>query len=226
VTSSNGGVATIDMSLAGYTSLGQVIKAINDKTTSIGVTASINANGDGLLLTDTAAGANKLKVEDQTGTLGGDLNIRGVATGTTIDGSYEKTVTITATDTLTEVTKKLTALNAGVNSAVINDGSGASPYRLSLTARNSGMNGRVVFDAGTTNLGTRTLVNAQDAAVLVGGSDGASPMLVTGSRQLALGRAARREHRAARRERQPGAAQRDAHERRPRRHGSEIRRRV
>jgi flagellar hook-associated protein 2 len=181
VTSSTGGVATIDMSLAGYTSLGQVIKAINDKTGAIGVTASLNDNGDGLLLTDTAAGANKLKVEDQTGTLAGDLNIRGQATGTTLDGSYEKTITITATDTLTEVTKKLTDAKAGVNAAVINDGSGASPYRLSITAQNSGLNGRVVFDSGTTNLGARTLVSAQDAAVLVGGSDGAAPLLVTGS---------------------------------------------
>jgi flagellar hook-associated protein 2 len=110
-----------------------------------------------------------------------NLNIRGQASGTTIDGSYEKTITVTATDTLTEVTKKFTDLAYGVSANVINDGSGASPFRLSLTAFNSGLNGRVVFDAGTTKLGTRKIVEAQDAAVFVGGSANTEPLLVTGS---------------------------------------------
>ncbi|HEV7302032.1 MAG TPA: flagellar filament capping protein FliD [Tepidisphaeraceae bacterium] len=180
-TSSSGNVAAVDLSIAGYTTLGQVMKAINDKTAAIGITAGLNANGDGLLLTDSAGGANKLKVEDQSGTMAANLNIRGQASATTIDGSYEKTIAITATDTLTEVTKKFTELAYGLSANVINDGSGASPYRLSLTAFNSGMNGRVVFDAGTTNLGTRKIVDAQDAAVFVGGSANTEPLLVTGS---------------------------------------------
>ena len=181
VTNSNGEAVSIDLSSSGHTTLGQVMKSINDKTTAFGVTVGLNANGDGLLVTDAAGGSNKLKIEDSNGTMAGNLNIRGAATGTTIDGSYEKTVTISATDTLTDVTRKFTDLSYGVTASVINDGSGASPFRLSLTANNSGTNGRVVFDAGTTNLGTRKLVEAQDAAVFVGGSSNAEPLLVTGS---------------------------------------------
>jgi flagellar hook-associated protein 2 len=181
VTNSRGDVTTIDLTNAGHTNLGQVIKAINDKTSATGVTVGLNAQGDGLLVTDSAGGANKLKIEDSSGSMAANLNIRGQATGTTIDGSYEKTITVSATDTLTEVTRKLTDLSFGVSANVVNDGSGASPYRLSLTAMNSGTNGRVVFDAGTTSLGTRKLVDAQDAAVFIGGGDTTEPLLVTGS---------------------------------------------
>lgn len=181
VTNSRGDVTTIDLTIAGHTNLGQVMKSINQRTTATGVTVGLNAQGDGLLVTDTAGGANKLKIEDSSGTMAANLNIRGAATGTTIDGSYEKTIVVSATDTLTEVTRKFTDLGYGISAAVVNDGSGASPYRLSLTAQNSGTNGRVVFDAGTTSLGTRKLVDAQDAAVFVGGSEYAEPLLVTGS---------------------------------------------
>lgn len=181
VTGSNGGVATIDLTGSGHTTLGQVMTAINAKTTAIGVTVGLNANGDGLLLTDSSGGAGKMKVEDSSGSMAANLNIRGQATTTTIDGSYEKTITVSATDTLTDVTRKMTDLAYGVSANVINDGSGASPYRMSMTAMNSGRAGRIIFDAGTTSLGTRTLVGAQDAAVFIGGTGGAEPLLVTGS---------------------------------------------
>ena len=58
-------------------------------------------------------------------------------------------------------------------------GRAESPYRLSLTAVNSGTAGQVVIDGGTTNLGFRNLVNAQDAAVFYGGSGGTQPLLIT-----------------------------------------------
>ncbi len=183
-TGSNGNVANVDISNAGYTTLGQVMGAINAKTTAIGVTVGLNANGDGLLVTDAGNGAGKLKIEDSTGTVAGNLNIRGQAAtvgNATIDGSFEKTITVSATDTLKDIQTKFTDLSFGVTASVINDGSGASPFRLSLTALNSGRNGRIVFDAGATKLGTRSLVEAQDAAVFVGGSGGADPLLVTGS---------------------------------------------
>ena len=46
--------------------LGDVIRDINSK--NLGVTASINDHGDGLLLTDTAGGGLKMKVENVDGT--------------------------------------------------------------------------------------------------------------------------------------------------------------
>jgi flagellar hook-associated protein 2 len=185
ITNSNGVSATIDLSGGAKMSLGDVIRDINNR--AIGVTASINAHGDGLLLSDTAGGGLRMKVENLEGAAATDLNIAGeTAQGqTAIDGSFEKTLTLDANDTLTSVQKKLTDLNWGVVSQVINDGSGTAPFRLSLGAKNAGRNARVVFDAGTTKLATRNLVEAQDAAVFLGSADGADPLLITaGKNQL------------------------------------------
>ncbi|MFT3786452.1 MAG: flagellar filament capping protein FliD [Tepidisphaeraceae bacterium] len=164
------------------TTVGDVIDKING-TTGLEVTASINANGDGLLLTDTAGGAaGKLEVEESgNGTTAKSLNILGTATATTVDGSWEKTVEFTAADTLTTASQKINELGWGLSAAIINDGSGNTPYRLTLTANNSGRAGRVVFDNGATNLGARTLVEAQDAAVFIGEDGSAQPLLVTSS---------------------------------------------
>jgi flagellar hook-associated protein 2 len=180
ITNTNGVASTIDLTQGNEVTLGDVIAEINAK--GIGVTASINANGDGLLLTDTNGGAMKMKVEEVDGSAAADLNIKGTSTtGTTIDGSFEKTLTIAATDTLTQVQQKLTDLNFGVTANVINDGTGAAPFRLSVNAKNTGRAGRVSFDAGATTLGTSTLVESQDAAVFLGGADAAQPLLITAS---------------------------------------------
>ena len=149
------------------------------------VVARINDNGDGLQLADAAGGTLKLKVEELDGSAAAGLNIKGeaaaVGTGGTINGSFEKTIDISATDTLADVQSKINTLGYGVSANIINDGSTAAPYRLSLNARGTGRQGRVTFDAGTTNLDTRTLVQAQDAAVFVGSSDAQQPLLITAS---------------------------------------------
>ena len=148
--------ATVDLTQGNEIRLQDVIAEINSK--GIGVTASINTTGDGLLLTDAAGGTQKLKVDNVEGTTASDLNIKGTATATTIDGSFEKTITVNATDTLQTLQTKINDLNWGVTASIINDGSSIAPYRLSLNAKNSGRDGRVVFDAGATTLDTRTLV--------------------------------------------------------------------
>lgn len=183
ITNAAGLSATIDLTSSSTIRLGQVIDKINGA--GINVTASINANGDGLLLTDGSGGAGKMKIEESNSTTAANLNIKGEATTNTIDGSFEKTVTIAATDTLAAVQQKVNALGFGVSAAIINDGTGLAPYRLSLTAKSSGREGRVVIDGGTTSLQTRNLVEAQDAAVFLGSPDAAQPLLVTaGTNQI------------------------------------------
>lgn len=184
ITSSRGAAVDIDLSAGTFTTLGQVMTEINAR--AAGITASINANGDGLLINDAAGGAGKMKIENKTGTAATDLNIAGTAVATTIDGSWERTVDLTPADTITTAAEKLKTLAFGVSAAIINDGSATNPYRLSLTAFNAGRAGRVVFDGGGTALDARTLVESQDAAVFVGGADSAAPLLVTSSKnQLA-----------------------------------------
>ncbi|HEX8341726.1 MAG TPA: flagellar filament capping protein FliD [Tepidisphaeraceae bacterium] len=170
--------------------LGSVIGKINSAFAGQGnaVTASINATGDGLLLTDNTAGAGKLRVEDDAGTqTAADLGIAGTATAASIDGTREKTITITATDKLGDVQTKINGLGYGVTASIINDGSGAAPFRLSLNANGTGRAGRVTFDTGATKLDTRTLVQAQDAAVFVGTEGAAEPLLITASRNQISG---------------------------------------
>ena len=182
ITNSNGITATVDLSKGTYNTLGDVIAAVND--TKIGVTASINANGNGLLLTDTTTGKNKLTVDNVNGTTATDLNIAGASAdpaGKTIDGTFEKTISVNAADTLQTVQNKIQQLGFGVGAGIVNDGSGGSAYRLSLTAINSGTAGRVVFDAGATALRTHDLVKAQDAAVFLGGAGADQPLLISSS---------------------------------------------
>lgn len=186
ISSTTGATATINMATGTKFTLGDVIRDINSK--NIGVKASINAHGDGLQLTDSGGGGLKLKVENVDGTSATDLNIAGTSTdGTTIDGTFEKTLTVTAADTLGTVQQKLTDLNFGVLAQVISDGSSTAPFRLSLTAKNAGRDGRVVFDAGTTTLATRNLVESQDAAVFVGSADNSDPLLVTANKNQLSG---------------------------------------
>jgi flagellar hook-associated protein 2 len=185
ITNAAGATATIDLSGGTETRLVDVIKKIN--ANGISVTASINANGDGLLLTDASAGAGKMKVEEIDSTTAKDLNILGTADATpTIDGTFERTITLTADDTLTTLQQKINNAGAGVSAAIINDGSGAAPYRLSVTSRNAGRNGRIVLDSGTlTPLQTTNLVEAQDAVVFLGNGEAPEPLLVTaGSNQI------------------------------------------
>jgi flagellar hook-associated protein 2 len=179
ITSANGSSATIDVG-TNVTTVGNLLYQINSQQ-NLGVTASINSTGNGILLTDTSGGAGKLSVTDVDGTAAQDLNISGTATGTTINGAYEKTVNVSANDNLSTVAAAINNLNFGVKATIINDGSTVAPYRLSLTAVNSGTAGAVTVDAGSTNLNTQTLVAAQDAAVFVGSSSTSQPLLITSS---------------------------------------------
>ena len=180
VTNSAGASTTVDLSGANINTVGDLLYQINSKNLA-GVTASINAAGNGIQLTDTAGGASQLSVQDVNGTAASDLNISGSATNQTINGAYEKSITVTANDTLSTVVKEINDLNFGVNATIINDGSSTAPYRLSLTADNSGSAGAVTVDTSSTNLNTQTLVAAQDAAVFVGSSTSQQPLLVTSS---------------------------------------------
>jgi flagellar hook-associated protein 2 len=178
ITNSAGISTTIDLSTGSPQRLSDVISLINGK--NIGVTASINANGDGLLLTDSAGGSGNLAVADLDGTTAKDLNILSDDTTTTsINGSFEKTITTDASDTLDSLVTKINNLGFGASASVLNDGSSTAPYRLALSARSTGRDGRFVFDAGTTALAAHNLVEAQDASVFVGSSDNAQPLLIT-----------------------------------------------
>ncbi|MBI1369112.1 MAG: flagellar filament capping protein FliD [Planctomycetes bacterium] len=181
ITNSNGVSATVDLTQGDETTLQKVIDEIN--TRSIGVTASINATGDGLLLTDSAGGALKLKVEESGSTTARDLGILGSdddADGK-IDGSFKVKITVSATDKLNDVVTKINAAGTLVSASVINDGSSSNGYRLSFTSRRSGEAGQIAFDDGGLGITSTTLVKGSDAVVFFGSSDPTQALLVTSS---------------------------------------------
>lgn len=171
LTDSTGVTSTIDLNSSTITTLGDLIKKLNANATSI--RASLNANGDGILLTDSSSGTITASVaEVGGGTTATSLNLLGSFNGKTKNGSFEKAVTIQSSDTLTTISNKINAAGVGVSASIINDGSGTNPYRLSISSRYSGQNGRLMFDGSAMGLTSTTLVEGQDAVVSYGSGNG------------------------------------------------------
>lgn len=185
ITDASGGVATIDINDT-VANLYDVIKRINDAA-DIDVTASINANGDGILITDdtgTLAPGSKLTIEDTTGNVARNLNILGEfeideSDDIFADGTFETTVTFEATDTLEDAARKISNSDAGLAATIINDGSGFSPFRLNLTSRESGREGEVLINTNGFELGLSTLSEGDDAVVFFGDDDPANAVMLT-----------------------------------------------
>lgn len=185
VTDAEGKSAEVDLTQGNETTLRDVISEINSR--GLKINARVNDKGDGLLLESTSAATGIIRVEDTTGTAAAALQIAGSSSNGKIDGSFEKTITVTATDTVATFRDKLNTLNFGVTASVINDGSAANPTRLSLTAKDAGRSARFIFDAGTTQLGASNLVEAQDAAVFLGTSSASQPVLLTSTKNQISG---------------------------------------
>lgn len=184
VADSTGVSSTITIDAADRT-LDDVIRKINQGASS--VRARINDTGDGLVLYESNAvnpGAIKIKVADTTGSVASKLNIAGesasgVQANNKIDGRFSKTVALAATDTLDQIVSKINASGFGVSAAIIGDGSGSSPFRLTLTSRNSGAVGEAVVDFAGADLGLNTLTRGRDAVVFFGAADPANAVLLT-----------------------------------------------
>jgi flagellar hook-associated protein 2 len=187
ITDSAGHVGGIDLNTAGdpATTLGDVIDRIN--AAGIGVVASINDTGDGIKLVDTAHGSGTLKVQDAgNGTTAKDLGIAGTATTVTvnnvaeqvIDGSPRTTISISNTDTLSDVVTKINKANVGVTASILNDG---DRQRLSIKVNQTGAANAIVLDASGSNLSLQQISDAHDAVLLYGTSGGSQGVLLSSS---------------------------------------------
>lgn len=185
ITDSTGATSLVKVETTDKT-LDDLIRKINSRPTL--VKARINSRGDGLELYEegTGSGNLKIKVEDQSGSVAANLNIKGEAPGAgaenVIDGSLERKVAFAATDTLQQVADKISAAGLGVAATIINNGTGSTPFRLSLTARGTGSAGRFIVDTGAFDLGESQLDAGQDARVFFGSSDPARGVLLTSSK--------------------------------------------
>ena len=179
ITDSAGHASGINLTLSGAKTLGDVIQAINDL--GIGVAARVNDTGDGLLLTDTAGGAGKLIVKDVGGTAAKNLQIAGQAASTTLDGSYAYKVTLSGTDSLTNLVTKLNGLQGNFQASILTDPASTTPFRLSLVSSITGKQGSLTVDDGGLGLGLQELAAGRDALVSLGSSAGTPGLLVSSS---------------------------------------------
>jgi len=181
ITDSSGQSGVIDLTQGNEVTLQDVIDEINSR--GIGVTARINDNGDGLLIEDTAGGGTQLKITEEGSTTAKSLNIlKTAASGESfIDGSFERKVVISASDSLNKVIEKIKASGAPVLSALLNNGSGSKPFRLSLTSNQSGTVGQLAVDTGATGLSFEQLSSARDATVIFGDPNAANPVILSSS---------------------------------------------
>lgn len=182
ITDSAGKSATITVD-EDITTLGDVIKEIN--RAGIGITASLNATGDGILMTDTAGGTGRMAVTEGAATTAADLHLLTSATTNTdgnqvIDGSMTYTIELDADDTLTDLKDKINALDVGLQASIFSDGS-SKPYRLSLSSETTGKIGRFVFANSGINLSLNQTVEAQDAVLCMGSISSTSSTLLTSS---------------------------------------------
>lgn len=188
IADSFGTIATIDIDSDTLT-VGQLLDEINSVASALKIKAEINSTGDGIAVREDVTpgqeGTVKIKITDDTGSVARSLNIAGeasaVGAANKIDGSYERKIAFEATDTLQTVADKINAAGAGVTAAIIKDGTGSTPYRISLSSQASGRDGRFTLDTGSVDLGTRTLDAGENARVFFGSSDPANAVLLTSS---------------------------------------------
>lgn len=187
ITGSTGTRATVNITDSTRT-VGGVIAQIN--ATNVGVHARVNDHGDGIILEDSSPtpGAIKIKITDASGTVARALSLAGEATGTGasnfINGSYEKTVALSASDTLDTVISKINSANIPVSATVVNDGTGGNPFRLSLSSKLSGAAGRFTLDTGSLDLAFQTLNAGADARLFYGSGDPARGVLLSSTTNI------------------------------------------
>ena len=108
---SSGASATVDLTQGNEITIADVLAEINSR--GLDITATINDNGDGILIRDGGPGTFAISVEEEGSTTASDLGILGeaAAPGQALNGSLEKTISVAGKSLLT--TTILATLNGG-----------------------------------------------------------------------------------------------------------------
>jgi flagellar hook-associated protein 2 len=180
ITDGDGDQATVNIGSDAVT-VYDIINEINGIADAgdVDITARINDTGDGIQI-DNDLGTGLIKVESISGSTADDLNILGQATteGGSIDGSYEATVALNASDTINEIVEAINDAGIPVTASTLNTGVGATPIQMVLTSGIAGTAGDLVVDDQGFGLGLTTLSEAKDAKVFFGSEDPAEATLI------------------------------------------------
>lgn len=101
-----------------------------------------------------------------------------------IDGSFQKELEITSTDTLSDVVSKINDLDVGVSASAYQDGSSTSPYRLSVISDNSGEAGAVTVMSNIYGFNFSQISQGKDAKVILGGDTGTGSVITSASNTI------------------------------------------
>jgi flagellar hook-associated protein 2 len=188
VTDPSGRSFTVDLSQE--TTIGDVLSDVNGAASLVGsdVVAAVNDAGNGIVLS-AASGTGTLGVAEVAGgTTARDLNISGRAPDATplvLDGSFERSVEITADDSLESLADKINALKIGVRATIVDDGSPIAPKRLQLTSTTPGAEGGIIArTSGGTALDFSLTARGRDAVLFYGGSGGRPVVVRSTSNQF------------------------------------------
>ena len=177
ITDSSGAASAINLTVEGISTVGQLIDAINDL--SIGVTASLNDSGDGIVVVDTAGGASPLTIEDTgTGTVAADLGIAGTGSivnvgGSSVEaliGSQAAVIEVEATDTLGTLAAKINESGRYASAAVEQNEDGT--FSLRMRSLQGGESGQIAVSTIGFGLSTTTESIGRDAKISVSSEGG------------------------------------------------------
>jgi len=184
---STGRERTIRLTSDDIETVGDVIDKINQQY--LGVRAELNETGDGILLRDTAGGAESLTVTESGSTTARDLGLLRKAeevevdgeTQQHIDGSMTYTIVAGGDDSLADFRDKINALDAGFSASTLSDGS-TRPWHLTLVSGRAGEAGSLVVDTSQATFDFAQMSTARDSVLAYGpAAYASSAMLVTSS---------------------------------------------
>jgi flagellar hook-associated protein 2 len=185
ITDSAGAVGVINLANADINTVGDLLEAINGL--NISVSAALNEAGDGIAVTDTAAGDQVLQIKDSgSGTSARQLGIAGAATAQTIAGetvsalvgSQADVITVDDTDTLASIVEKINQQSDVAKAAIELNEDGT--YALSIRGKRAGQAGQIAINTSGFDLDLRTAAIGRDARIAVA-TDGGSERFLTSS---------------------------------------------
>ena len=176
---SSGATARVDLTQGDESTVGDVLREINSR--GLRLNARVSDTGDGIVIEDLGPGTVEVRALDEGSTTAADLGLAGAAVspGADLEGSFERVVALGSSHTLQDAANRINDARVGISAAVVNDGSPAAPFRLSLSSRTAGTGGAFAFDDDGLGLESQVLSEAQDAVAFYGSTDPARALTIT-----------------------------------------------
>lgn len=183
ISDSTGKSATVAVEETQQLTINQLLTGINNAGLSL--SASINATGDGIRIIDTGNGSQKLQISDvDEGQTASDLGLTGDSKTTSLgslgrlqslSSAARQSVTVAATDSLTDIARKINSQSTLATAAVVQAANGT--FSLAIRSNRGGNAGQLSISSTGTGLGVSTTVTGQDAILSVTNQSGTSIQL-------------------------------------------------